>query len=182
MREANEPTVLQGEEITRLAALGEVHYRAPDGTLRPLLTPEELDALRVRRGSLSDPEVEEIRSHVVHTQNFLQRIPWGRTFSGIPEIAGAHHERLDGTGYPARLTSEQIPLQSKIMSVADIYDALTARDRPYKKAIPHERALQILGFEVEEGHVDPELVRIFSDAEVHRVLIAATTSVVPARR
>lgn len=182
VREANEPSVLQSEEITRLSALGEVHFRAPDGTLRPLLTPQELDALRVRKGSLSDPELEEIRSHVVHTQNFLQRIPWGRTFSGIPEIAGAHHERLDGTGYPRRLTAEQIPLQSKIMSVADIYDALTARDRPYKKAIPHERALEILGYEVKEGHVDADLVAVFRDSDVHRVLIAGSTSVVPRRK
>ena len=84
----------------------------------------------------------------------------------MPIIAGAHHERLNGTGYPGRLRGEEIPVQSKMMSVADIYDALTASDRPYKKAVPLERALDILGYEVKDGHLDPELVRIFREARI----------------
>ena len=79
---------------------------------------------------------------------------------------GAHHERLNGTGYPNRLRAEEIPVQSKMMSVADIYDALTASDRPYKKAVPVERALDILDFSVKDGHLDADLVRIFKDARV----------------
>jgi HD-GYP domain-containing protein (c-di-GMP phosphodiesterase class II) len=122
----------------------------------------------VTRGSLSSGELDEIRSHVSHTYNFLARIPWGKSFDRVPIIAGSHHERLNGTGYPNRLSAEEIPLQSKIMSIADIYDALTARDRPYKKAMPAERALDILDFEVRDGHVDGELVRIFREAGVFR--------------
>jgi HD-GYP domain-containing protein (c-di-GMP phosphodiesterase class II) len=84
----------------------------------------------------------------------------------VPAIAAAHHERLNGTGYPNRLRGEEIPLQSKLMSIADIFDALTASDRPYKKAVPVERALDILRYSVRDGHLDGELVRIFQEARV----------------
>ncbi|HQP39799.1 MAG TPA: HD domain-containing phosphohydrolase, partial [Polyangiaceae bacterium] len=97
---------------------------------------------------------------------FLERIPWGSSFRRIPEIAAAHHERLNGTGYPRHLHAEEIPLQSKIMAVADIFDALTASDRPYKPAVPVERALHILDCEARAQHVDLELVTIFREARV----------------
>ena len=112
--------------------------------------------------------MDEIRSHVVHTYEFLSRIPWGKSFARVAEIAGAHHEKLDGTGYPHGRCAHEIPLQSKIMTIADIYDALTARDRPYKKAMPADRALGILDLEVKSGHVDDELVRIFREAAIFR--------------
>jgi HD-GYP domain-containing protein (c-di-GMP phosphodiesterase class II) len=108
----------------------------------------------------------EIQSHVTHTYNFLAKIPWGKSMARVPHIAGAHHEKLNGTGYPRGVSADQIPLQSKIMTIADIYDALTARDRPYKKALAADRALQILGFEVKDGNLDAELVRIFTEAKV----------------
>lgn len=164
--EANEPTVLKEGDFTRIAELGTRTYVDPCGHAKPLLTGDEVISLQVTKGSLHDKEIDEIRSHVVHTFDFLSRIPWGKSFVRVPEIAGAHHERLNGKGYPKGLASEQIPLPSKIMSIADIYDALTARDRPYKKAMPHDRALAILGFEVKDGHIDGELVRIFAEAEV----------------
>jgi HD-GYP domain-containing protein (c-di-GMP phosphodiesterase class II) len=120
----------------------------------------------VKRGSLTPNEYDEIRSHVSHTYRFLSRIPWGKALRRVPVIAGAHHERVNGTGYPNRWKSEEIPLQSKMMSIADIFDALTASDRPYKKAVPLEKALDILGYEVRDGHVDGELVRIFQAARI----------------
>ena len=166
--EANEPTVLSEGDFTRIAELGTRVYTCPDGAHAPLLKPGEVTSLQVTRGSLNGEEIDEIRSHVVHTYNFLSRIPWGKNFLRIPEIAGAHHEKLNGTGYPKGISSEQIPLQSKIMTIADIYDALTARDRPYKKAVPVERALAILGFEVKDGNIDADLVRAFAEAEVYR--------------
>lgn len=168
IRDANEPTVLKQGDFTRIADIGGFTYVDPGGLLKPLLSPEEIGSLQVTRGSLSAKELDEIRSHVSHTYNFLARIPWGKSYDRIPQIAGAHHEKLNGTGYPNRLNSEEIPLQSKIMSIADIYDALTARDRPYKKALPTDRALDILGFEVRDGHVDGELVRIFIDAQIFK--------------
>ncbi len=164
--EANEPTVLSEGDFTRIAELGTRTFLAPDGE-RPLLRAEEVESLQVTRGSLNAKEIDEIRSHVVHTYNFLSKIPWGKNFLRVPEIAGAHHEKLNGTGYPSGLTAEQIPLPSKIMTIADIYDALTARDRPYKKAVPRDRALAILGFEVKDGNIDGDLVKLFIEAEVY---------------
>ncbi len=165
---ANEPTVLKEGDFTTIAELGQRVYVDACGHAQPLLTPDEVISLQVTKGSLHDKELEEIRSHVVHTKNFLSKIPWGKNFDRIPEIAGAHHERLNGKGYPDGRTAEDIPPASKIMTIADIYDALTARDRPYKKAMPMQRALDILGYEVKDGHVDRELVRIFTEAEVYK--------------
>ncbi|MCC6877455.1 MAG: GAF domain-containing protein [Sandaracinaceae bacterium] len=174
--EANEPTVLNEGDFTKIAELGKRCYCGPDGHDRPLLLPAEIESLQVRRGSLNTLEIDEIRSHVVHTYNFLSRIPWGKNWERVPEIAGAHHEKLNGHGYPHGLKSEAIPLQSKIMTVADIYDALTARDRPYKKAVPVERALAILGFEVKDGNIDPDLVKAFVEAEVYKVVEKVSSS------
>lgn len=164
---ANEPTVLSEGDFGKLREVARLRFVDPEGLERPVLTPEEMESLQVTKGSLNANEFDEIRSHVVHTFGFLSRIPWGKSYARIPEIAGAHHEKLDGTGYPNRLTADRIPLPSKIMTIADIFDALTARDRPYKRAMPAERALEILGFEVDAGHVDAELVRLFRDAGVY---------------
>jgi len=167
---ANEPTVLSEGDFTRINEIAQLAFVDDDGREHPLLLPNELESLQVTKGSLNVGELDEIRSHVVHTFAFLRRIPWGKSFSRIPEIAAAHHEKLDGTGYPHRLTADRIPLPSKIMTIADIYDALTARDRPYKRAMPATRAMEILGYEVDAGHVDGELVRLFADADVFRVV------------
>jgi HD-GYP domain-containing protein (c-di-GMP phosphodiesterase class II) len=103
---------------------------------------------------------------VVHTHEFLSQIPWGKQFRRVPTIAGAHHERLNGTGYPNRLRAEEIPVQSKMMSITDIFDALTASDRPYKKAVPIPKALDILGLEVKDQHIDGDLLEVFVAARV----------------
>jgi HD-GYP domain-containing protein (c-di-GMP phosphodiesterase class II) len=105
----------------------------------------------------------------VHTFNFLNQIPWGRAFRSVPEIAGAHHEKLDGSGYPNRLTGDEIPVPARMMTISDIYDALTASDRPYKKAIPTEKALDIISSEVKRGLLDKELFDIFVGAQVYQV-------------
>lgn len=167
---ANEPTVLSEGDFSALEELAHQAFRGPDGTVRPLLSPEEIASLQVTKGSLTHDEIGEIRSHVSHTIEFLNRIPWGKFMNQVPIIAGAHHEKLNGAGYPRGLTESEIPLPSKIMTVADIYDALTARDRPYKKAMSPERAIKILGFEVKDGHVDAELVRLFTEARVFESL------------
>ena len=163
--QANEPTVLSAGEFGRIGAIGHNAYQSIGGETLSWLTQDEIASLSVKRGSLTSIEFDEIRGHVSHTFRFLSQIPWGRTFAHIPTIAGAHHERLDGTGYPNRLTAEHIPLQSKMMSVADIFDALTASDRPYKRAVPTDKAIDILGFEVNDGHLDAELVRLFVDCK-----------------
>jgi HD-GYP domain-containing protein (c-di-GMP phosphodiesterase class II) len=164
--QANEPTVLTEGDFTIIASLAERTYTDADGCSHPLLTAAEVESLQVKRGSLRSSEMGEIQSHVVHTFDFLSRIPWGKTMARIPVIAGAHHEKLNGSGYPNRSVADSIPVQARIMTIADIYDALTARDRPYKKAIPVDRALDILGYEVRDGNIDPELVRLFTEARV----------------
>jgi HD-GYP domain-containing protein (c-di-GMP phosphodiesterase class II) len=163
--QCNEPTVLRGGDFAALEALAHHRYRDQRGIEHPLLTAAEIASLSVARGSLTPEEFAEIRSHVEHTYKFLSAIPWGRKLRHVATIAVGHHERLDGTGYPYGLRDAEIPLQSKVMAVSDIFDALTASDRPYKRAVPVERALDILGMEVKDGHIDGELVRIFADAK-----------------
>ncbi len=159
---ANEPTVLAAGDFARIEELARRTYADLQGSPHPLLTAGEEKALSVKRGSLTESEFDEIRSHVTHTYRFLQQIPWSKALKRVPLIAGAHHERLNGTGYPNRLAATDIPLQSKMMSIADIFDALTASDRPYKRAIPIDKALDILNFSVKDGHVDADLVKIFA--------------------
>jgi HD-GYP domain-containing protein (c-di-GMP phosphodiesterase class II) len=163
---ANEPSVLAEGDFSRIDEVAQIEYRDASGAVRPLLSAPEVIALQITRGSLSPDEIEEIRSHVVHTYNFLTKIPWGKAMRRVPEIARAHHEKLNGHGYPRGVEAAAIPLQSRIMTVADIYDALTAADRPYKRALPPERALQILELEVKDGNLDAELLRIFREAQV----------------
>ncbi len=173
---ANEPTVLKGGDFARIETIARETYTTYGGVTRPLLTAEEVRCLSVTKGSLTPSEIDEIRSHVTHTFEFLSQIPWGKQFRRVAEIAGSHHERLNGTGYPKRLRAEEIPLQSKMMSIADIFDALTASDRPYKRAVPIEKALDILGFEVKDQHVDGDLVKIFIEARVWENLTDAPKS------
>jgi HD-GYP domain-containing protein (c-di-GMP phosphodiesterase class II) len=167
---ANEPSVLKGGDFARIEAIARETFTSLAGETRPLITTEEVKSLSVTRGSLTPTEIDEIRSHVVHTFEFLSQIPWGKQFRRVAQIAGSHHERLNGTGYPHRLRAEEIPLQSKMMSIADIFDALTASDRPYKKAVPLDRALDILGFEVKDQHIDGDLLKIFIEARVWELM------------
>jgi HD-GYP domain-containing protein (c-di-GMP phosphodiesterase class II) len=168
---ANRPTVLESEEEARLVEVAQRRYRDPRGEEQPYLRPDELACLRVRRGSLNEEERRQIESHVVHTFNFLCAIPWGRAFASIPRIAGDHHEKLDGSGYPSGKPASTIPVQAKMMAVSDIFDALTASDRPYKKAMPVPRALSILEDEVSRGKLDPHLLGVFIEAEVFRKVL-----------
>jgi HD-GYP domain-containing protein (c-di-GMP phosphodiesterase class II) len=163
---ANEPTVMAEGSFERLEEIARQTFVDPRGEMRPFLLTREVEALRLPRGSLTVEERLEIESHVVHTYNFLETIPWGRRLGAIPTIAGSHHEKLDGTGYPRGLKSAEIRVESKMMAIADIFDALTASDRPYKKAVPLDKALDILGFEVKGGKCDPELLRIFIESKV----------------
>jgi HD-GYP domain-containing protein (c-di-GMP phosphodiesterase class II) len=165
---ANEPALMEEGGLERLAEIGRQTYLAPDGELRPYLEAEELGALQVKRGSLTDVERVEIESHVVHTFNFLAKIPWGRRYADVPRIAGAHHEYLNGRGYPRHLAAPDIPVESRIMTIADIFDALTASDRPYKRAVPVDRALGIIEGEVKAGKCDPALFDVFVESQVYK--------------
>lgn len=163
----NEPTILEEASSQVLLDIAKNNYRFMDGNVEPLLTADELNYLSIKKGSLDFIERKEIESHVEHTFQFLTKIPWTPGLKMVPSIAHAHHEKLDGTGYPRGLVSVEIPVQSKMMTISDIFDALTDKDRPYKKAVPLERALDILKMEVKDDHVDGELLNIFIECKVY---------------
>jgi HD-GYP domain-containing protein (c-di-GMP phosphodiesterase class II) len=163
----NEPTVLREGNFERLSELAARQFVDPEGY--PLLTPHEIKLLSISRGNLDERERRQIESHVNHTLSFLRQIPWTREIKNIPTIASAHHEKLDGTGYPHNLSASEIPFQSKMMTISDIYDALSATDRPYKKAVRSDQALDILFDEAKQGLVDRELLRLFHEAEIYRL-------------
>lgn len=161
---ANQPAVLHtdvSEELGRVAGYSFVDHA---GQRIRLLDDFEFAGLALAKGSLNPEEREEIESHVTHTFNFLSLIPWTKNLSRLPDIAYGHHEKLDGTGYPRGLGAEDIPVQTRMMTISDIYDALTASDRPYKRAMPIERALDILGSEAKAGKIDAMLLRVFIES------------------
>lgn len=164
--EANEPTVLPAGRFEELLEMARLTYEDFAGHAHALLSEEELRYLTIPKGSLDETERLEIESHVTHTYRFLQQIPWTRELQHIPIIAYGHHEKLDGGGYPRRVTGEAIPIQTRMMTISDIYDALTAADRPYKPAVAQARALDIMRDEVRSGQLDAELFRLFVDAKV----------------
>jgi hypothetical protein len=186
VRVANEPQLVDQkgvqvlEEATQtLRALPVRSFPSEDAELAlpveewasgPLLSERERAALLIRKGSLTEVERtdprEGINSHVQHTYEFLSKITWTGELSKIPEIAWAHHEKLDGSGYPRGITGAEIPVQSKMMTISDIYDALVAWDRPYKRAVSAERALEILDEDVRRGQLDAELLSVFVEARV----------------
>ncbi|MGH7699413.1 MAG: HD domain-containing phosphohydrolase, partial [Gemmatimonadales bacterium] len=164
---ANEPTVLPDGRFEDLIALGRRTYEDLDGLPQPYLTEHELRSLTIRKGSLDPTERLEIESHVTHTWKFLQQIPWTRELQQVPLIAYGHHEKLTGVGYPRRITAEAIPVQTRMMTISDIYDALTAQDRPYKPAVSRDRALEIMAEEVADGQLDRDLYGLFVGAKVY---------------
>ena len=165
---ADEPTLMDRPALARLMEIANLTYADEAGNAQPYLTPDELVALQVPRGSLTADERQQIQRHVDHTIAFLRTIPWGRTLYNVPHIAGAHHELLDGSGYPKRLRGAEIPVEARMLTIADIFDALTASDRPYKSAVPVGRALGILEGEVKAGKCDGDLFRLFVEAEVYK--------------
>jgi len=163
---ANEPTVLPATRFEELLDLARRTYQDLAGAPRPYLSDDEVRFLTIPKGSLDEAERLEIESHVNHTYNFLKEIPWTRELQHIPLIAYGHHEKLDGRGYPRGVTGDAIPIQTRMMTISDIYDALTAADRPYKPAVARARALDIMDEEVRAGQLDRELFRLFVDAKV----------------
>ena len=163
---ANEPSVLPDGVFDRLNEIAAVAFDDVDGARRTLLDREEVKLLSLRKGSLSEAERAEIELHVTHSYRFLSQIPWTREIAGIPLIARGHHEKLNGTGYPRKLSAPEIPLETRMMTISDIFDALSAADRPYKKAVTVERALAILDMAVEDGELDRDLNTVFREARI----------------
>ncbi|TME69794.1 MAG: GAF domain-containing protein [Chloroflexi bacterium] len=164
---ANEPTVMPEDKASMLEFLSQQTYTDISGKAHPMLEPQEFRFLSIRKGTLDPQERLEMESHVTHSFHFLTKIPWTPVMKGIPEIAYGHHEKLDGSGYPRRLAGEQIPLQARMMTISDIFDALTAQDRPYKKAVSSQTALDILHEEANQGKLDKDLLDVFVTRKIY---------------
>jgi HD-GYP domain-containing protein (c-di-GMP phosphodiesterase class II) len=165
--DSNEPTVLPEGSFEELLRYGDRTYQDLEGREQPYLNDDEIRFLTIRKGSLDEQERLEIESHVSHTYKFLLTIPWTKELHNVPFIAYGHHEKLNGRGYPRRVNADGIPIQTRMMTISDIFDALTASDRPYKRAVPVPRALDIMAEEVKDGMLDGELFRLFTEARVY---------------
>ena len=163
----SDQTWAEGEmAIQRLSALC---VEEASGEEAPVLTVDEANALRVRRGTLTPDEFHQIQLHAQMSYEFLEQIPWTHNLENVPQIARAHHERGDGSGYPQGLRHEEIPLGARLMAIADVYDALTATDRPYKRAMSSERALEILQAQAKVGQLDADALDVFVNNRVYLV-------------
>ncbi len=162
---ANGVGFVTDEMLAALEQLTKRTWRDRSGKEQPWLTPEEYAMLSIRKGTLSDAERKVIQSHVEMTQKLLSQIRFSPEMSHVPEWAAAHHELLNGSGYPNRLSGDQIPAEVRILTILDIFDALTADDRPYKPGMPVKRALSVLDeMANREGKLDPDLVRLFTES------------------
>jgi HD-GYP domain-containing protein (c-di-GMP phosphodiesterase class II) len=164
--EANEPSVLNLATSDLVKDLRSLTVPLDTGELLSALTEEECQKLCIPQGSLSETERIEIESHVNKTYDILRMIPWSKGLERVPEIAYRHHENLDGSGYPNRITREEILPQTRIMTICDIYDALVANDRPYKRSMSNENALDIIAAQVKAGQLDANYFEIFVEAKL----------------
>jgi len=156
------------EDLARVRDIAaQYRWLDADGQPQPCILPDELEALTIRAGTLTESEREEIKRHIVHTINMLESIPWPKHLRNVPELAGGHHERMDGKGYPRGLTREQMSLQARMMGIADIFEALTAADRPYKSGMTLSQAIAIMCKMRDNGHIDPDLFEVFVRERVY---------------
>jgi HD-GYP domain-containing protein (c-di-GMP phosphodiesterase class II) len=159
---------MQDDEVERVLAIAKKYrWRNGDGIEVDFLSADEIENLTIRSGTLTGGERETINSHIVTTIRMLESLPWPKHLKRVPEYAGGHHEHMDGTGYPNRLRREQMSVQARIMGIADIFEALTARDRPYKPGMKLSEALCILENLRNNGHIDPDLLDVFIREEVY---------------
>lgn len=165
----NKPGFLSPEEKNHLERIGKKTFKTAAGKRRKYLYAEEMKKLRVPRGNLTESERKVMNAHVESSFKILSRIPFSRRLKNVPGIAVLHHERLDGSGYPKGLKDDQINMQGRILALVDVYDALTAQDRPYKPAIPVERSLKILEEEVNAGRLDRKVFDTFVNEKIYEL-------------
>jgi len=152
------------EDVDRIRQIAEITWTDSDGNIRQLLTEDETENLCIRKGTLLSSEIQVMRDHIKVTIDMLESLPYPKYLSQVPEIACNHHEHLDGSGYPRGLQGEQISPRARIMCIADIFEALTSRDRPYKKGMLLSQAMNIIGRMVEDNHLDANLFTIFIES------------------
>jgi len=159
---------MHDDDIARVKRIAAYRWRDSAGHEADFLTADEVKNLTVRAGTLTDDERKIINHHIVATIKMLEALPWPKHLTKVPEYAGGHHERMDGKGYPRGLTRDQMSVQARCMGIADIFEALTAKDRPYKKGKTLSESLEILGRMKLNGHVDPDLFDIFVRRKVYQ--------------
>jgi hypothetical protein len=151
---------MSAEDQQRVREIGQRRWLHHDEEV-PLLTANEVYNLTIEKGTLTPEEREIINNHIVATIKMLEALPFPKNLRNVPEFAGGHHEKMDGSGYPRGLTGEQMSLQARMMAIADIFEALTAKDRPYKEGKKLSESLRILGLMKQDNHIDPDLFRLF---------------------
>jgi hypothetical protein len=159
---------MRDEDMERVRRIARYRWRDVAGHEADFLTADEVKNLTIRAGTLTEDERKIINHHIVATIRMLEALPWPRHLANVPEYAGGHHERMDGKGYPRGLKREQMSVQARCMGIADIFEALTAKDRPYKKGKSLSESLEILGRMAQSGHVDPDLFDVFVRRKVYR--------------
>jgi len=158
---------LSDDDLARLQELASYQWQDLNGQTRPLITQDELRNLSIQRGTLNDDEREIINNHIVATIKMLESLPFPKNLQNVPEYAGGHHEKMDGTGYPKGLKREEMSVQARIMAIADIFEALTASDRPYKNGKKLSECLKIMGYMKLDQHIDPDIFDIFIKNKIY---------------
>ena len=170
INKCNEPgEFLDDETLDRLKEISQITYIDDEEQQQPFLTEDELTNLSIRRGSITEAERKKMQDHAAVTLRMLKQIPFTKKLKNIPDFAGAHHEFINGKGYPLGLKGDEIPFEGKLMAVTDIAEALTASDRPYKKAMPLETVYRILRSMAEKEELDNGLVELFIEKEVYKL-------------
>ncbi|MER2624289.1 MAG: HD domain-containing phosphohydrolase, partial [Accumulibacter sp.] len=160
---------MSNDDIERVRSISRNYrWRNVDGTESDFLTADELENLTIRAGTLTHDERETINYHATATIRMLEQLPWPKHLKNVPEFAGGHHERMDGKGYPRGLKRDQLSWQARMIGIADIFEALTARDRPYKEAMTVSQALAIMDKFRRNGQIDPDLHEIFVRRAIYR--------------
>ena len=169
LRRWNQGTDYMGEEPRRraLEIAGMYDWVDAGQQHQSIISRDEIEYLRIPSGSLSAEERDIINKHAFSTIKMLEALPYPKNLRNVPRIAGSHHERMDGRGYPLGLTRDQIPIQGRMIGIADVFEALTACDRPYKPAKSLSQAMEILGEMSREGHIDTDLYELFRSEELH---------------
>lgn len=170
IKEINQSNWLPDDDLEFLEKTAQKTFVDAEGKKRHLLTPEEMNFLTVRKGNLTAEEYKTMQGHVEHTLNIIKNIPFTEHLLAVPDIASSHHEMLNGTGYPRKLTGDEICMEARILALVDIFDALTAMDRPYRKAAPPEKACAILESDAKNGRLDKDLVELFVSKKLYEKL------------
>jgi len=168
IKTANTAGFLPDETVEKLKAIADTYVLASDGSSIKLLDPEETEMITVRKGTLTTSERAEMERHAVYTERFLSKIKFRENYADVPKWASGHHEFLNGTGYPHALSASELPKQTRIITILDIYDALTAEDRPYKPPMTPEKAFGILQSMCDEGKLDGRLLSLFRESGAWR--------------